>query len=293
MDDRTRLADRFEMNRDRLRSIAYRMLGSTAEAEDAVQEAWLRLHRADTGDIANLEGWLTTVVGRVCLDMLRSRQSRREDALDMAPAEPVAPVDRPDRADPEQQALLGDAVGAALLVVLDALSPVERLAFVLHDMFGVPFDEIGPVIDKTPAAARQIASRARRRVRGSSDASSSDVAKRRGVVNAFLAAAREGDFATLIAVLDPEAVVRPDAAAMAIGGQWEASGATAVAKAFSGNAKAARPALIDGVPGAVWAPGGESRVAVLFTFAGDTIVAIDLVADPNRLARMDLALLDT
>lgn len=291
MQDHTALAERFETSRDRLRAVAYRMLGSAAEAEDAVQEAWLRLHRASTDDIANLDGWLTTVVGRICLDMLRSRESRREDALDMAPTEPAAPIDRPGGTDPEQQALLGDAVGAALLVVLDTLSPAERLAFVLHDMFGVPFEEIGPIVDRTPAAARQLASRARRRVRGGSDASANDVEKRRGVVDTFLAAAREGDFASLIAVLDPEAVVRPDTAALAIGGEWAATGATAVAKIFSGRAQAARPALIDGVPGAVWAPGGTPRVAILFTFDGDTIVAIDLVADPERLEQMHLELL--
>ncbi len=291
MDDRNLLAERFEANRDRLRAVAYRMLGSTAEAEDAVQEAWLRLHRADTGDIANIDGWLTTVVGRICLDMLRTRQSRREEAIEASPVEPATELARPGDADPEQQALLADAVGAALLVVLDTLSPVERLAFVLHDMFGVPFDEIGPIIDRSPAAARQLASRARRRVRGASEASDIDLSRRRAVIDTFLAAAREGDFASLVAVLDPNAEVRPDAAAMAIGGEWEARGATAVAKTFSGNAKAARPALIDGVPGAVWAPGGEPRVAVLFTFAGDAITAIDLVADPERLAELDLEIL--
>lgn len=291
MDDRNMLAERFETNRDRLRAVAYRMLGSAAEAEDAVQEAWLRLHRADTGEIANMDGWLTTVVGRICLDMLRTRQSRREEALDAAPLDSPAGIDRPTGANPEQQALLGDAVGAALLVVLDTLSPAERLAFVLHDMFGVPFEEVGPIVDRSPGAARQLASRARRRVRGTADVSGAEIDRRREVVTAFLAAAREGDFASLIAVLDPNAEVRPDAAAMAIGGEWEARGATAVAKAFSGNAKAARPALIDGVPGAVWAPGGQPRVAVLFTFAGDTIAAIDLVADPERLAGFDLEIL--
>ena len=291
MDDHNVLAERFEASRDRLRAVAYRMLGSSAEAEDAVQEAWLRLHRADTGDIANMDGWLTTVVGRICLDMLRTRQSRREEALDAAPVEPAVEVNRSTVADPEQQALLGDAVGAALLVVLDTLSPVERLAFVLHDMFGVPFEEIGPIVDRTPAAARQLASRARRRVRGASEASDTDLSRRRTVIDTFLTAAREGDFASLVAVLDPNAEVRPDAAAMAMGGEWDALGATAVAKTFSGQAKAARPALIDGVPGAVWAPGGEPRVAILFTFAEDTIAAIDLVADPDRLAEMDLEIL--
>lgn len=291
MDDHNVLAERFEASRDRLRAVAYRMLGSSAEAEDAVQEAWLRLHRADTGDIANMDGWLTTVVGRICLDMLRTRQSRREEALDAAPVEPAVEVNRSTVADPEQQALLGDAVGAALLVVLDTLSPVERLAFVLHDMFGVPFEEIGPIVDRTPAAARQLASRARRRVRGASEASDTDLSRRRTVIDTFLTAAREGDFASLVAVLDPHAEVRRDRVAATMGGEWDALGATAVAKTFSGQAKAARPALIDGVPGAVWAPGGEPRVAILFTFAEDTIAAIDLVADPDRLAEMDLEIL--
>lgn len=291
MDQGDAVAERFEVSRDRLRAVAYRMLGSAAEAEDAVQEAWLRLHRAGTGDIANVEGWLTTVVGRICLDMLRARQARREDALDAAPVEPATQVDRPGVADPEQQALLGDAVGAALLVVLDTLSPAERLAFVLHDMFGVPFEEIGPIVERTPAAARQLASRARRRVRGAAEASDTDLAGRRAVIDTFLAAAREGDFASLVAVLDPEAEIRRDRVAATMGGQWEATGATAVAKIFSGQATAARPARIDGLPAAVWAPGGTPRVAILFTFAGDTIAAIDLVADPERLEQMEVEIL--
>ena len=286
MDDHSRLASQFEAHRDHLRAVAYRMLGSTSEADDAVQDAWLRLSRADVGDIENLGGWLTTVVGRVCLDMLRARQSRREDAM---PADLAgASSGHAAGGDPEREAVLTDSVGEALLVVLDTLAPAERLAFVLHDLFGVPFDEIAPIVERSPAATRQLASRARRRVRGAEGAPFADADRRGDVVRAFLAAARDGEFESLVALLDPEALVRRDRVAATMGGEWEARGATAVAKVFSGQARAARPALVDGVPGAVWAPGGKPRVVILFAFAASRIAAIDLVADPERLEEMTI-----
>jgi RNA polymerase sigma-70 factor, ECF subfamily len=290
MDQHDWLAERFETHRPRLRAAAYRMLGSASEADDAVQEAWLRLSRADAGEIENLGGWLTTVVARVCLNLLQSRKSRREEPLEAhLPEETAIGQDGPD---PEQQALLADSVGLALLVVLDTLAPAERLAFVLHDMFDVPFEEIAPIVGRSPAAARQLASRARRRVRGVEAAPDADQARQRAVVDAFLAAARSGDFQALLAMLDPDVVLRSDRAAMQVGASGELRGAAAVADTFAGRARAARPALIDGAAGLVWAPGGVPRVVFGFTIADGRIVAIDVVADPERLSRLRVALLD-
>jgi RNA polymerase sigma factor (sigma-70 family) len=280
-------AERFEENRPRLQAVAYRMLGSRSEADDAVQEAWLRLSRAGADGVENLGGWLTTVVARVCLDLLRSRTARREEPL--AADRPDLPAREGD--DPEHEALLADAVGPALLVVLDTLAPAERLAFVLHDLFAVPFEEIAPIVGRTPTATRQLASRARRRVQGA-DAASADRDRKRAVVEAFLAASREGDFGALLALLDPEVVLRADSAAVLAGAAPEIRGASAVADTFKGRARVARPALVDGIAGAVWAPGGRPRVVFAFTFAGERIAAIDLLADPERLGQLDLVILD-
>jgi RNA polymerase sigma-70 factor (ECF subfamily) len=288
MTDTDKLAQRFEERRSHLRAVAYRMLGSTSEAEDAVQEAWFRLNRTDTSSIDNLGGWLTTVVSRVCLDMLRSRASRREEPIEADAPEPAVSPGGIAGADPELEAVMSDSVGAALLVVLDTLAPAERLAFVLHDLFGVPFDEIAAILDRTPTAARKLASRARQRVQGRDVEGNVDRDRQREVVDAFLAASRGGDFEALVSLLDPEAVVRRDKVAATMGGEWEATGATAVAKVFLGRANAAQPVTIDGAPGAVWAPGGKPRVAIVFTFDGEHIAAIDLVADPERLAELDL-----
>jgi RNA polymerase sigma factor (sigma-70 family) len=285
VEKKERLTKEFEENRTRLTSVAYRMLGSRSEADDAVQETWLRFRRSDTSDIENFPGWLTTVVGRVSLDMLRSRKSRREDLRGSEVPDTVEAID------PEAEALLGDSVGLALLVVLETLTPPERVAFVLHDMFGVPFEEIGPIVGRSPAAARQLASRARRRVQGGSEVRDSDPARRREIVDAFLAASRGGDFEALIAVLDPNVVLRADRAAVASGADEEVRGAAAVAETFSGRARAARPALIDGEVGLVWAQHGEPRVVFDFTIEDGRIVAIDLVADPDRLRNLDFAFL--
>jgi RNA polymerase sigma-70 factor (ECF subfamily) len=277
------LAERFEESRPHLRAVAWRMLGSRSEADDAVQEAWLRLARADTSGVENLGGWLTTVVARICLDMLRSRRSRGEVSLDAHPDEP----DADGAADPAREALLADAVGPALIVVLESLAPAERVAFVLHDMFDLPFDEIAPIVGRTPVAARQLASRARRRVRGAA-VPDAGVERRRAVVEAFLAASREGRFEALLALLDPDVVLRSDAAAIAVGAPAEVRGSTAVAETFSGRARGARPALMDGAPVAVWAPGGRPRVVFAFAIEGETIVGIEMVADAERLAAVDL-----
>ena len=279
------LAARFEENRTRLRSVAYRMLGSPSEAEDAVQEAWLRLSRADMSGVENLSGWLTTVVARVCLDMLRSRKSRREDQLDIDAAEPVATDDT--SLDPEHEALLADSVGPALLLVLDTLTPAERLAFVLHDMFAISFDEIARIAGRSPLAARQLASRARRRVQGASAAPDIDRTRQRKIVEAFLDASRRGDFEALLAVLDPDVVLRADSAAIATGASQEVRGAHPVARTFAGRARAARAALIDGAPGAVWTSGGQPRVVFRFTIVDETIVGIELVADPARIGQLE------
>ena len=296
MDEHDLLAERFEGHRARLRAVAYRMLGSTGEADDAVQEAWLRLSRSGAGGIDNLGGWLTTVVARVCLNMLRSRRSRREEALEGPLGEPLDArvpdpiVGRPDGADPEHEALLADGVGLALLVVLETLTPAERLAFVLHDTFGVPFVEIAPIVGRSPAAARQLASRARNRVRGAGLAPETDLTRQREVVDAFLAASRGGDFGALLAVLDPEVVLRADYGAA--GASRLVRGASAVAGqalTYSRLAPFSRPALVNGAPGAVTAPGGVPRAVMGFTVAGGRIVEIDILADPERLRRLDLS----
>jgi RNA polymerase sigma-70 factor (ECF subfamily) len=282
------LAEQFEAHRDHLQRVAYRMLGSTGEADDAVQEAWLRLSRAEAAGIDNLGGWLTTVVARVCLDTLRSRKSRREEPLEGEP-QPAAGHER--AVDPEREAELADNVGLALLVVLEALAPAERVAFVLHDMFDLPFEEIAPIVGRSPTAARQLASRARRRVRGSAKTSETDVASHRKVVDAFLAAARSGDVAGLLAVLDPDVVLHADRAAVRLGGVAELSGAEAVAANFKGKAQQARAALVDGALGVVVAPQGRLLLVLNLTFAGDRIAAIDVVADPGRLEALDLSTL--
>jgi RNA polymerase sigma-70 factor (ECF subfamily) len=290
MDEHVRLAGRFEAHRPHLWAVAYRLLGSPSEAEDAVQEAWLRLSRSDAASVENLGGWLTTVVARLCLNMLQSRTSRREEPLDAQGAEPIS--GGPDGTDPEQEALLADAVGPALLIVLDMLAPAERLAFVLHDVFAVPFDEIAVIVGRSPAAARQLASRARRRVQGAAAVPNADLSRQRIVVDAFLAATRGGDFGALLALLDPDVVFRADHAAVQLGAPEEIRGAPAVATRFAGQAQAAKPALVDGAAGAVWAPGGRPRAVFSFTIKRRLIVAIDLLADPGRLRDLDLVILN-
>jgi RNA polymerase sigma-70 factor (ECF subfamily) len=288
------LAERFESARPRLESVAYRMLGSVAEAEDAVQEAWLRLSRSDAAAIDDLQSWLTTVVGRVCLDQLRSRRTRREEPLGPRVPEPlVAPE---SESDPEHEAEIADSVGLALLVVLETLPPAERLAFVLHDMFAVPFDEIATIVDRSPDAARQLASRGRRRVRGSVPAADPDRARRREVVDAFVAAAREGDFEALLALLDPDVVFRLDRGGLPGPPSQELQGARAVAEnaiTFGPSfAPFMRPALVNGSPGVVIAPGGTPASVAGFVVAGGRIVEIDLLADPRRLGHVDLTALE-
>ncbi|GEL18185.1 RNA polymerase sigma factor SigJ [Pseudonocardia asaccharolytica] len=293
MDERGSLTECFEEHRTRLRAVAYGMLGSLNEADDAVQEAWLRLHRADTGSVENLAGWLTTVVARVCLNMLRSREARREEPLDVHMPDPI--ISHEDGGDPEQEALLADSVGLALLVVLDALTPAERLAFVLHDMFAVPFEEIAPMIERSPAAARQLASRARRRVRGQAPAPDADLTRQRDVVDAFLTAARHGDFDALVAVLDPDVVLRADGGVARARQTVVIHGARAVAeqaRTFGRLSPFARPALINGAAGVVVAAGGRPLSVMGFTVAHGKIVAIDVLNDPERLADFDLAGLD-
>jgi RNA polymerase sigma factor (sigma-70 family) len=292
MDEDDFLVERFEENRTHLRAVAYRMLGSISEADDAVQETWLRLSCSDTSGVENLGGWLTTVVARVCLDMLRSRKSRREESLGARVSGPMA--GRAEGADPEQEALLSDSVGLALLVVLETLTPAERLAFVLHDMFSVPFDEIAPILGRSPDAARQLASRARRRVRGATEVPDADLARQREVVDAFLAAARDGDFDALVAVLDPDVVLRSDRAALPASAPRKVRGAPAVARrSLVGRARAARPALVDGAVGVVVAPRGRLLMVLDFKIRGGKIVEIDAVAEPERLNQLDLALLDS
>jgi RNA polymerase sigma factor (sigma-70 family) len=293
------LAERFEANRTHLQAAAYRMLGSLSEADDAVQEAWFRLSRSDTSGVENLRGWLTTVVARVCLDMLRSRKSRREEPLSPDGTEPIA--SHAEGMDPEQEAVLADSVGLALLVVLETLAPAERVAFVLHDMFDVPFDEIAPIVGRSPTAARQLASRARRRVRGAA-VPETDRSRQREIVNAFLAAARGGDFAGLLAVLDPGVVLRADEVAVLASASRQAGdapklapvirGASAVADTFSGRAAAAQPRMVNGAAGLVWAPGGRPRAAIAFTIMRGKIVEISLIADPERIGLLDLVLDD-
>ncbi len=282
------LAERFEEKRTHLRGVAYRMLGSLSEAEDAVQETWLRLSRSDTTDIENLGGWLTTVVARVCLDMLRSRQSRREAPF--GPLGPEAIASDRDNTDPEHEALLADSVGLAMLVVLDTLAPAERLAFVLHDMFAMPFDEIAPIVGRSATAARQLASRARRRVQGMPTVPDVVVTRQREVVDAFLAAARRGDFEALLAVLDPDVVLRADGARSRV-----IRGASAVAGqalTFSSRSRFTRPALVNGAVGVVVAPRGRLLVAMSFTVTRGKIVEIEVVTEPARLRQLDLAVLN-
>jgi RNA polymerase sigma-70 factor (ECF subfamily) len=279
------LAERFEANRGHLRAVAYRMLGSASEAEDAVQESWLHVSRADTGEVKNLSGYLTTIVARVCLDILRSRKSRREEPMgDQAP-----PVPGAEWTDPEREAVLVDSVGLALLVVLDTLGPAERLAFVLHDMFAVPFEEIAPIVGRSPAAARQLASRARRRVQETDAAPESDVTRKRELVDAFLAAARAGDFEALLEVLDPDVIVRADKAAVDMGTEPQLAGASAVARAYLGRATDARAALVDGAVAAVWMPRGVLRGMLVFHIDGGKIVGIEVCGDRDRLGRADVS----
>ncbi len=288
MDEPEWMAERFEANRRHLRAVAYRMLGSPSAADDAVQEAWLRFSRSDPSDVENISGWLTTVVARVCLDALRSRRSRREEAVGVNLPEPGS--NHTDEAGPEDEMLLADSVGPALLVVLETLSPGERVAFVLHDIFDVPFAEIGEIVGRSPDAARQLASRARRRVQGA-EVSSVDVNRQREVVDAFLAATCRGDFEALLAVLDPDIVLRADDAAVQMGTSRELRGVAAIAERFTG-AAALRPALLDGAIGLVWAPGGQVRVAFRLTFSGnERIVRIEQTADPERLGQFEVVVL--
>src|ERR1700733_383671 len=290
MNDRDWLAEKFEQNRPHLRSVAYRMLGSLGEAEDAVQEAWLRLNRSDAQAIGNLSGWLTTVIGRVCLDMLRSRNSRREGSLEEHLPDMI--LGREDRINPEQETLIADSVGLALLVVLQTLAPPERLAFVLHNIFALPFEEIASMIGCSPVAARQLASRARRRVRGAAPIPDVDLTQQRRVVDAFLAAVRAGDFEGLMAVLDPEVLLRSE---QIPGGLKELRGARVVAEQalmFSRAAASVQPLLVNGAAGIVsWRPGGQPFSVMGFTVRGGRIVEIDVLRDPARLSRLDLTIL--
>lgn len=285
----------FERNRPRLQSIAYRMLGSLTEAEDAVQETWIRLHGSDAARIDNLAGWLTTVLSRVCLGMLRARRTRPEDPFDLEDQVPEALT-------PEEEAVLADSMGPALLLVLDALAPAERLAFVLHDLFAVPFDEVAPIVGRSPAAARQLASRARRRVQGTDEMPSGDRRRQQEIVDAFLAASRRGDYEALVSLLDPDAVLRADRSAveLAIANrdrgapllEPEVRGARKVATALIGRATAARSALVEGTPGAVWVAGGRPRAAFAFHVVGDTVSEIEIVTDPAVVAALDIELLE-
>jgi RNA polymerase sigma-70 factor, ECF subfamily len=293
VDDQEWLAKQFEARRAYLQAVAYRMLGSLSEADDAVQEAWLRLSRSDASEIDNLGGWLTTVVARVCLDVLRSRKSRREQSLDAPVAEPL--VSHQAGVDPEREALLADSVGLALLVVLERLSPAERLAFVLHDLFAVPFAEIAPIIGRSPAAARQLASRARHRVQGAAPVPSEDLSRQREIVEAFLAAARRGDFEALLALLDPDVLVQSDRAAMPPGAATQVRGAQTVAGQaliFSRRARFAQLALVSGSVGILVAPRGRLMMVMAFKFTGQKIAKIDIIAEPAHLRQIDMAVLD-
>ena len=284
------LAEEFEEHRAHLKAVAYRMLGSMSDAEDAVQESWIRLSRTDSAALENLGGWLTTVVARVSLDMLRSRTSRRED--------PVAEVLTTSSAagasgtQPEEAAMIADSLGPAMLVVLETLSPAERISFVLHDMFAVPFDEIAPIVGRSPAATRQLASRARHRVQGVDPAGAVDHTRARRTVDAFLSASRNGDFGALLALLDPDVVLSADADAVRVGATDLLRGSRAVAETFSGRARTAQLALINGQPGAVWAAGGKPRVVFNFTVDDDKITGIELLANSTTLDELDLILLD-
>jgi RNA polymerase sigma factor (sigma-70 family) len=295
MDQADWLAERFQEHRARLRAVAYRMLGSPSEADDAVQEAWVRFSRTDTSAVENLGGWLTTVVSRVCLNMLQARQARPE--VPFGEQVPELAGFHPG-ADPEYEAVLADSVGLALMVVLDTLTPAERVAFVLHDMFAVPFEEIAPIVGRSTQAARQLASRARRRVQGREAARDGDRSRRSTLVAAFLAAARHGDFSALLAVLDPDVALRADTVAVRMAIARRAHGAPAlgeeirgreaVAEVFTGQAEAARAALIDGDPGAVWAPEGRARAAFVMRWSEGRIVEIEIVADPRRLQTLEI-----
>jgi RNA polymerase sigma-70 factor, ECF subfamily len=294
MDDKNFLAEQFEAHRNHLRGVAYRMLGSLSEADDAVQESWLRLNRSDSTEIENLNSWLTTVVGRVCLDMLRSRKLRNEGYLDELKPDAASSQGRND---PEQEAVLADAVGIALLVVLETLTPAERLAFVLHEMFDVSFEEIGAIVGRTPTAARKLASRARHRVRGIENISDPDLQTQRKVIDAFLAALRAGDFDGLVAVLDPNVVFRADAAASRLpsGQAIEVRGARNCARGavtYSRGAQFVQPLLLNGTVGLVFAPGGRLLRALTFGFAGEKIVQVDIIGDQQRLRDFDLALIN-
>ena len=290
MDEQEFLLQRFEEHRVHLRSVAYRMLGSLSEADDALQESWMRLNRTDTSDVENLGGWLTTVTARICLNMLRSRGRRKVDVLEDPPLDAFASAD--DGADPETEAVLADSVGLAMLVVLETLTPAERLAFVLHDMFALPFDEIAPVVGRTPTAARQLASRARNRVQGHPSVPATDLARQRQVVEAFLAAARNGDFDALIAVLDPDLIARRD-----VRGRIQTVRGAAVfagqALTFPQRTRFAQPALINGSVGFVVAPRGRLTMAFVFTIAADRITEIDLISDPARLRALDIGVLNS
>ncbi len=288
MNDHEGMTGQFEQYRGQLRAVAYRMLGSLSEADDAVQETWLRFSRADVTGVSSLEGWLRTVVGRICLDMLRTRRSRREEPLDPQAALPS------QGSDPEREAVLADSVGRAMLVVLDRLTPAERVAFVLHDLFAVPFDQIAPVVGRTPAAAKKLASRARQRVRGAPAVPAAELGRQRQVVNAFLAAARRGDLGALLAVLAPDVTRRADRAALPAGGDPVIRGAGAVARqtlVLGPRARFAEPALVDGTVGVVVAPHGRLVLALTFTVRDGRITGYDVIADPGRLRQLDLAVL--
>ena len=292
VEERDWLAGRFEENRDHLRAVAYRLLGSISEADDAVQEAWLRLSRSDTAVIENLGGWLTTVVARICLDMLRSRASRREESL----GDLTESIARNETGtNPEQEALLADSVGLALLVVLNRLAPAERLAFVLHDMFAVPFEELASIVGRSPSAARQLASRARRRIQGKTPISELRVSQERKVVDAFLAALRAGDLDGILAVLDPDVVRRADRVAVPAAEAREIRGARALANevlTYRDRARFARTAIVDGAVGILVAPQGRLRIALRCRVKDGKIVAMDVIADPARLSRLEVAVLD-
>jgi RNA polymerase sigma factor (sigma-70 family) len=291
MNEQDWLTEQFEASRARLHAVAYRMLGSHAEAEDAVQDTWLRMSRADHRSVEDLGGWMTTIIARICLDRLRSGRARRESSMGSQPPELRVAVE--EVRDPEQQAVMAESVGAALLLVLDLLTPAERLAFVLHDVFAVPFDDIGDILERSPEAARQLASRARRRVQGTTDSPAVDLVRHREAVEAFVAAARDGNFDALVALLDPNAVFRPDAAAQQVGDRRPATGATEVARALSPGLKAARGALVNGITGLAWAsPTGVVRSVMTFTTVRGRITAIDVIGEPERIASLEIVLLD-
>ncbi|WP_054308722.1 sigma-70 family RNA polymerase sigma factor [Mesorhizobium sp. 1M-11] len=291
MDEKKILAGQFEANRGHLSAVAFRMLGSRSEAEDAVQEAWLRLNRTDVGDVENLGGWLRTVVARICLDMLRSRKLRREEP--MGDVEPGLPSDAETVSyDPEYQIAMADSVGLAMLVVLETLGPAERVAFVLHDMFDLPFDDIAPIVGRTTDATRKLASRARQRVQGTPVSPEADRARQRRVVEAFIAASRDGNFEALLSILDPDVVFRADEAAMRLGSEAELRGPEAVAGHFKGRAHGAKPATLDGALGVLVEAGGKTLLVLRVTLKGDRIIGIEAVADRESLADLKVAVLD-